>query len=442
MSGMIRSSSGTYNVRQNEIIQTKSEPPVKAVKCVIHFLDDTSHTLEVDRRSKAQVLLNLVYEHLDLIEKDYFSLQYEEDSDGANENENMRWIDPLKSVKRQLRTEPPYDLYFRVKFYVVDPSRLQEEYTRYHFFLQIKKDILDGKLACPTSVATLLASFAVQSELGDYSLDEHAPGYLKDFRFVPNQDQTFENEVKRYHQQHKGQTPADAELNYLERAKDLEMYGVDLHSAKDSSGVDIHLGVTANGLVVFRNHKKVDTFPWNRIVKISFKRKQFFIQSRSDSNEQADTIIGFNMFTYRSCKTLWKSCVEYHSFFRLRHIKSMPRKWYHLGSKFRYSGRTEYEAQQDSKRLTRGERLFQRTGSNTLRHTISASSGIANRMGVERRSASSYTPLSNLSSSSNNQTPKPALRTSNSFSVRLVLLISSTSENNMAVSHSEQRPCV
>ena len=410
MSGMIRSSSGTYNVRHNEIIHTKTEPPVKAVKCIVHFLDDTSHNVDVDRKAKAQVLLDLVYDHLDLIEKDYFSLQYIDDNDGPNER--LRWIDPLKSLKRQLRTEPPYHLYFRVKFYVLDPSKLQEEYTRYHFFLQIKKDILDGKLVCQPNLSILLASYAVQSELGDYSSEDHGSGYLSDFKLVPNQDQQFVMEVMQYHQQHKGQTPADAELHYLEHAKRLEMYGVDLHSAKDSSGVDIQLGVTATGLVVFKSHRKIETFTWLKIIKISFKRKQFFIQIRDESAEQTDTIICFNMFTYRSCKTLWKSCVEYHSFFRLHHIKQVPRKWYHLGSKFRYSGRTEYEAQQDSKRMTRIERSFHRSSSNKLRHTISGTA-VSGRMLIDQRSNSNYTPITAM-----NKTipPKPALR--NSFSAR------------------------
>lgn len=413
MSARLRSNSGTYKVRENEIIHTKVEPPVKAVKCVIHFLDDTSHEIEVDRRSKAQVLLELVYDHLDLVEKDYFSLQYEDDTDGPEER--MRWVDPLKSVKRQIKGGSPYHLYFRVKFYVTDPSKLQEEYTRYHFFLQIKKDILDGKLACPPNVSTLLGSYAVQSELGDYSPEEHRSGYLNEFRLVPNQDKQYQSEVMRFHQQHKGQTPADAELNYLERAKHLEMYGVDLHNAKDSSGIDIQLGVTCDGVVVFKNNRKVDTFTWTRIIKISFKRKQFFIQTRGDSADQTETIIGFNMFTYRSCKILWKSCVEYHSFFRLHHIKQLPRKWYQLGSKFRYSGRTEYEAQQSSKRLARSDKPFQRSSSSQLRHTISGT-GFSNRNMYDRKSTTSYTPTSALNRS---QPPKSALR--NSFSARWVV---------------------
>jgi len=51
----------------------------------------------------------------------------------------------------------------------------------------------------------------------------------------------------------RGQTPAEAELHYLENAKKLAMYGVDMHPAKDSEGVDIMLGVCASGLLVYRD---------------------------------------------------------------------------------------------------------------------------------------------------------------------------------------------
>lgn len=405
MAGDINGASGTYNVRDNELRSEIPEPAVRTVKCVVAFLDGTQHTFEVDRRGKAHNLLNAVFTHLELVEKDYFGLQFIEAVEHGQDV--ARWVDPLRTLKRQIKTEPPYLLYFRVKFYVSDPSRLQEEYTRYHFYLQLKRDILEGKLYCPKGIAALLCSYCVQSELGDYSPDDHKAGYISEFKFIPNQDGDFEREVARLHLQHKGQTPADAEFKYLERARHLEMYGVDLHPARDAAGTDIKLGVTHGGLVVFQNNTKLNTFVWYAISKISFKRKHFFLEIRSESNRE-DTLVGFTMLTYRSCKNLWKSCVEHHSFFRLQHVKGNPRKWYHLGSKFRYSGRTEYEAQQENRRLGRGERAFERTPSKRARHTIGGIT--ASRSSVlERRD--SYGGSSNYSSS---VTPKPPLR--NSFS--------------------------
>ncbi|KAH9513354.1 Tyrosine-protein phosphatase non-receptor type 4 [Bulinus truncatus] len=339
-------SSGSYNVRASEMAHIQDRTP-KAVSCAVHFLDDTVETFEVDKRGKAQQLLEKVFEHLELVEKDYFGLQY---VDLAPGDDSLRWLDPLKTIKKQCRG-PAYDFFFRVKFYVSDPSKLAEEYTRYHFFLQVKRDILSGKLVCSEQVAVLLASYAVQSELGDFNPDEHKDGYLSEFAFIPDQSRDFEKQVAEKHKQHRGQTPADAESNFLEKAKRLEMYGVDLHNARDQSNIDIQLGVTSAGLVVFQNNIKINTFSWAKIVKISFKRKQFFIQLRREvadnieendgkgekaQNEPVENLIGFNMVSYRSCKNLWKSCVEHHTFFRLHHPNPPAKKLFTMGSKFRY----------------------------------------------------------------------------------------------------------
>ena len=62
---------------------------------------------------------------------------------------------------------PVATLYFRVKFYVTDPSRLKEEFTRYQVYMQVKKDISEGRLGAPMSTICLLTSYVVQSTLGN-----------------------------------------------------------------------------------------------------------------------------------------------------------------------------------------------------------------------------------------------------------------------------------
>lgn len=360
-------SSGSYNVRASEMAHLQDRQP-KTVNCVVRFLDDTDEAFEIDKRQKAQHLLDKVFDHLELVEKDYFGLQF---MDMAPGEDGLRWLDPLKTIKKQCRG-PPYEFFFRVKFYVSDPSKLSEEYTRYHFFLQVRQDMLAGKLVCSDGQAAALASYAVQSELGDFNPDEHKDGYLSGFMFIPNQSREFEQLVAEKHRQHRGQTPADAEFNFLERAKRLEMYGVDLHNARDQSSIEIQLGVTSAGLVVFQNNVKINTFSWAKIVKISFKRKQFFIQLRREVNDQVENLIGFNMVSYRSCKNLWKSCVEHHTFFRLHHPNPPTKKIFSIGSKFRYSGRTEYQTLEESKRRAKIERTFSRSPSKRYRRTVGA----------------------------------------------------------------------
>ncbi|XP_065285923.1 tyrosine-protein phosphatase non-receptor type 4 isoform X2 [Dermacentor albipictus] len=361
------STSGTYHVQASE--SARDAKNVKTLRCIVFFLDDSQHTFDVEKRSKGQVLFDLVFRHSELVEKDYFGLQF---SEKASSIDGMRWLDPVKSIKKQMKVGPPYLLYFRVKFYVSDPSKLQEEWTRYYFFLQLKKDILEGRLVIPPATAALLASYAVQSELGDYNPDDHKHGYLADMRLVPHQTEELEEKIAELHKLHKGQNSADAEFNFLEHAKRLDMYGVDLHKARDSTQAEIQLGVTSYGLVVFQNNIRINTFSWAKIVKISFKRKQFFIQLRREGTESYDNLLGFNMLSYRSCKNLWKSCVEHHTFFRLNLPRPTTKRFlFSLGSKFRYSGRTEYQTLEDMKKRGLDDRPFLRSPSKRcIRQTV------------------------------------------------------------------------
>ena len=254
-------------------------------------------------------MLNLVYQHLELTERDYFGLVFTENSVSLPDGhapDVTRWLDPAKSVRKQMRVKgvTPVTLHFRVKFYVTDPSRLHEEYTRYHVYLQVKKDLATGRLVAPVSTVCLLTSYSVQSTLGDWDVDSCRPGYLGPFRplrahcpfpgGVAPATEELDRKVAELHKLHKGQSPAESEMNFLEHAKRLEMYGISLHPGKDSQGRDIQLGVTSSGLVVFQNAIKINTFSWTKIVKISFKRKQFFIQLRKEVTESYDTLLGKN----------------------------------------------------------------------------------------------------------------------------------------------------
>ncbi|XP_029166807.1 tyrosine-protein phosphatase non-receptor type 4 isoform X6 [Nylanderia fulva] len=362
-------SSGSYHVRGAELAKNRR---LKSLSAIVTFLDDTQHTFQLDKRAKGQILLDLVFQHLELIEKDYFGLQYSEN--GVNTtiptSDTMRWLDPSKPVKKQIRSKGGH-FFFAVKFYVSDPSKLQEEYTRYQFYLQIRRDILQGKLQLPTSTACLIASYTVQSELGDYHPEEHGPGYLSQLQLIPGQTEEMEKKISELHKLHKGQLPADAEFNFLDHAKRLDMYGVELHKARDSTNKEIQLGVTSIGLVVFQNGIKINVFSWSKIVKISFKRKQFFIQLRREQSENYDTLLGFNMQTYRSSKNLWKACVEHHTFFRLHSPKMRPKRFpLTLSSRFTYSGRTEFQTVEDGKHRARVERTFIRSPSKKIAHAI------------------------------------------------------------------------
>ncbi|XP_022181490.1 protein 4.1 homolog isoform X4 [Myzus persicae] len=305
------------------------------------LLDGSYLDVQIDRKAKGQELLDQVCDQLNLLERDYFGLSYEDRRDPHN------WLEMDKRIGKFLKSEP-WLFNFEMKFYPPDPNQLQEDITRYQLCLQIRNDILNGKLPCSFVTHALLGSYLVQSELGDYDIDEHKnnTNYLKEFKFAPNQSQELEEKVMELHRTHKGQTPAEAELNYLNNAKKLAMYGVDLHPAKDSEGVDIMLGVCSSGLLVHRDRLRINRFAWPKILKISYKRNHYYIKIRPGEFEQQEATVGFKLPNHRLAKKLWKTCVEHHTFFRLmtpeptQKLGLFPR----LGSRFRYSGRTHYES--------------------------------------------------------------------------------------------------
>ncbi|KAM0727655.1 Protein 4.1-like protein [Formica fusca] len=320
----------------------------------ITLLDGTVRDYYIDRKARGQELLDMICQSMNLLEKDYFGLIYEDRHDSRN------WLDLYKRIIKFIKTEP-WKFNFEVKFYPPDPAQLQEDITRYQLCLQIRNDIITGRLLCSFVTHALLGSYLVQSEIGDYDPEEHGRTYLKDFKFAPNQTPELIEKVMDLHKTHKGQTPAEAELHYLENAKKLAMYGVDLHPAKDSEGVDIMLGVCASGLLVYRDCLRINRFAWPKILKISYKRHNFYIKIRPGDFEQFESTIGFKLANHRAAKKLWKVCVEHHTFFRLMSPEPVKKVGLipYLGSRFRYSGRTHYETKKTP--IDRQPPQFERT---------------------------------------------------------------------------------
>ncbi|GAA6236062.1 band 4.1-like protein 3b isoform X14 [Lates japonicus] len=329
---------------------------VKIMQCKVTLLDGSDFTLNVEKRAKGQMLFDKVCEHLNLLEKDYFGITYRDVENQKN------WLDPSKELKKQIRTGP-WNFAFNVKFYPPDPSQLTEDITRYYLCLQLRDDVVSGRLPCSFATHTVLGSYTVQSELGDYDPEELGSDYISELRFAPNQTKELEEKVMELHKTYKGMTPAEAEMHFLENAKKLSMYGVDLHHAKDSEGVEIMLGVCASGLLIYRDRLRINRFAWPKILKISYKRNNFYIKIRPGEFEQFESTIGFKLPNHRAAKRLWKVCVEHHTFFRLVSPEAPPKKFLSLGSKFRYSGRTQAQTRRASSQIIRPAPYFERSSS-------------------------------------------------------------------------------
>ncbi|GMS87362.1 hypothetical protein PENTCL1PPCAC_9537, partial [Pristionchus entomophagus] len=397
----MRFGSGTYNVRDSEglnpdtLIRQQPSSLQRTISCRVFFLDGTEHSFSLPRQARGGELLDRVYEYLEIVERDYFGLQFLSLLDPGEETQQKKWLDADKSIRKQMIC-PPYNLYFRVKFYVSDPAKLVEEYTRYHLFMQLRKDIADARLPVSEHSAIVLASYVVQSEFGDFSAEEHCENYLDGLVFAPNQPADFAERVAALHPQHVGMVPADAEFAFIEHAKRLDLYGVELFECRDIVDATLAVGANAFGMIVFAPEppvgrgrsadlspsalRKISEFPWSCIMKISFKRKQFCIEIRTviDDETEKDSVLTFHCFSSPACKALWKSCVEHHTFFRLIAPPVKPPKGiFNLGSRFRYSGRTEFQTMEDVKRRARLDRPFVRSSSKTsfARHTFGGGSG-------------------------------------------------------------------
>ncbi|XP_037750710.1 band 4.1-like protein 2 isoform X2 [Chelonia mydas] len=370
----------------------KAPKKIKTVPCKVMLLDGTEYSCDLEKRAKGQVLFDKVCEQLNLLEKDYFGLLLQDNSDQKN------WLDSSKEIKRQIRSLP-WLFTFNVKFYPPDPSRLTEDITRYFLCLQLRQDIASGRLPCSFVTHALLGSYTLQAELGDYDSEEHNNHYISEFQFAPNQTKEMEDKVVELHKTHRGLTPAQADSHFLENAKRLSMYGVDLHHAKDSEGVDIMLGVCANGLLIYKDRLRINRFAWPKILKISYKRSNFYIKVRPAELEQFESTIGFKLPNHRAAKRLWKVCVEHHTFYRLVSPEQPPpkAKFLTLGSKFRYSGRTQAQTQQASNLIDRPAPYFERTSSKRVSRSLDgAPVGITDQSLLRDFSAATVGPAGDM----------------------------------------------
>ncbi|XP_074236502.1 protein 4.1 isoform X10 [Saimiri boliviensis] len=348
----------------------KSVRKHRNMHCKVSLLDDTVYECVVEKHAKGQDLLKRVCEHLNLLEEDYFGLAIWDNTTSKT------WLDSAKEIKKQVRGIP-WNFTFNVKFYPPDPAQLTEDITRYYLCLQLRQDIVAGRLPCSFATLALLGSYTIQSELGDYDPELHGVDYVSDFKLAPNQTKELEEKVMELHKSYRSMTPAQADLEFLENAKKLSMYGVDLHKAKDLEGVDIILGVCSSGLLVYKDKLRINRFPWPKVLKISYKRSSFFIKIRPGEQEQYESTIGFKLPSYRAAKKLWKVCVEHHTFFRLTSTDTIPKsKFLALGSKFRYSGRTQAQTRQASALIDRPAPHFERTASKRASRSLDGAAAV------------------------------------------------------------------
>ncbi|KAM4579225.1 FERM domain-containing protein 3 isoform 5-T5 [Fundulus diaphanus] len=319
------------------------------VLCTIRLLDDSEISCTIQKETKGQFLLDHVCNHYNLLEKDYFGIRY------VDPERQRHWLEPNKPVVKQMKSQQPYTMCFRVKFYPHEPMKIKEELTRYLLYLQLKRDIYHGRLLCPFAEAAYLGACIVQAELGDYDPEEHPSDYIRDFKLFPKQSLKLERKIMEIHKNElRGQCAALAELNMLQRAHSLETYGVDPHPCKDFTGSTAFLGFTATGFVVFQGNKRIHLLKWADVSKLKFEGKTFYVIG---VQKEKKLVLTFHTSTPAACKHLWKCGVENQAFYKCAkssQIKTVSSSnIIFKGSRFRYSGRVAKEVIEASSKIQR-----------------------------------------------------------------------------------------
>ncbi|XP_004539640.1 FERM domain-containing protein 5 [Maylandia zebra] len=327
--------------------------------CTVRLLDDSEYTCTIQRDAKGQYLFDLICHHLNLLEKDYFGIRY------VDPDKQRHWLEFTKSIAKQMKSQPPFTMCLRVKFYPPDPAALKEEITRYLVFLQVKRDLYHGRLLCKTSDAALLAAYILQAEIGDYDPGKHPEGYSSKFQFFPKHSEKLERRIAEIHKTELiGQTPETSELNFLQKAQMLETYGVDPHPCKDVSGNPAFLAFTPFGFTVLQGNRRVHFLKWEEVTKLKFEAKTFHIYA--NQKEDKKIILTYFAPTPEACKHLWKCGVENQAFYKLEKSSQVrtvsSSNLFFKGSRFRYSGKVAKEVMEQSAKIKRDPPEIHRAG--------------------------------------------------------------------------------
>ncbi|XP_056123277.1 FERM domain-containing protein 5 [Rhinichthys klamathensis goyatoka] len=327
--------------------------------CTVRLLDDSEYTCTVQRDAKGQWLFEQVCHYLNLLEKDYFGIRF------VDPDKQRHWLEFSKPITKQMRSQPPYTMCLRVKFYPPDPAALKEDITRYHVFLQIKRDLYHGRLLCKSSDAAALAAFILQAEIGDYDPGKHPEGYSSKFQFFPKHSERLERRIAEIHKSElTGQSPETSEMNFLRKAQSLETYGVDPHPCKDVSGNAAFLAFTPFGFVVLQGNRRIHFLKWNEVTKLKFEGKTFHIYATYQEDQKI--ILTYFAPTPEACKHLWKCGVENQAFYQFEKSSQVrtvsSSNLFFKGSRFRYSGKVAKEVMEQSAKIRREPPEIHRAG--------------------------------------------------------------------------------
>ncbi|KAI4500147.1 hypothetical protein M0802_004564 [Mischocyttarus mexicanus] len=289
----------------------------------IELLDTTSIECTLNIDSLGQECLDNIVQRLGLVQPEIFGLRYI----SRHGSPSPRWVDMDKPLKRQLEKEAKnFSLYLRIMYYFTDVQYIQDDMTRYHYYLQLKSDILEGRIHCNSRQATLLASYSMQAEFGNYNTERHTMECLQQCTFFPKEviqsepgglDVLLHSAVCQYNNLI-GVTQAAAEELYISVVIQLEGYGNETFPAKDSTNSEVILGVSLNGIMLICPKSQTTHFyMWKDISNVINHKKTFRIECQSEGEDAKQFIFNES----RDAKYIWRLCIAQHTFY-MQHQES------------------------------------------------------------------------------------------------------------------------
>ncbi|XP_023290551.1 tyrosine-protein phosphatase non-receptor type 14 [Orussus abietinus] len=291
----------------------------------VELLDATTIECTLSIDSIGQECLDNLTQRLGINQPEFFGLRYV----CRHGSPSLRWVDMDKPLKRQLEKEAKsFNLHLRVMYYVTDVQLIQDEMTRYHYYLQLKNDVLEGRIQCNSRRATLLASYSMQAEFGNYDPERYTTECLRRCSFFPKDIMQAEpggqdallNAVICQYKSLIGVTQAAAEELYISIVVQLDGYGHETFTAKDESNNEVVLGISVNGIMVgYPTTQTTQFYRWKDISNVINHKKVFRIECQSEVEEAKQFIFGES----RNAKYVWRLCIAQHTFY-MQHQESRP----------------------------------------------------------------------------------------------------------------------
>ncbi|CCD65426.1 FERM domain-containing protein [Caenorhabditis elegans] len=244
----------------------------KDVRCNVHLLHDSDIIgNEFPRTQSAQTILDYVCQLKHIQEKDFLGLRYQD------HHKHRYWLDLTRSINhvvKNFKTES-MTLHLRFRYYPSDPARLRDPNLRYQLFVQLQRDLLHGRLYCPTSSAAELAALILQAQLGDYNEEKHVGNYVSGYKLLLKQTPKLEERIANNHKELKGKSSESAELEFLEKASQLDTYAFDPYTIKEPHDtLPVYIGASCKGILIYTGQSRTHNIDWSELVKVDYSGKE------------------------------------------------------------------------------------------------------------------------------------------------------------------------